>query len=140
LVITTLTNFLSPFIRYDIVDDVTLADGPCSCGRGLPLWKKVDGRRHPMLYLPNGKRKASTGLFLGLRQIGGVHQFQVIQKADDRFVVNVVPDNTWTEDHAAQIINYIRQEVESSVTVDIEKHSSLDRPTGKLKIVVVEPR
>lgn len=70
LVITSLTNFANPFIRYDILDTVTLADQPCSCGRGLPLWKYVEGRRHPMLFLKGGKRKISTGLMLGIRKIG----------------------------------------------------------------------
>ena len=47
LVFTTLHNFLAPFIRYDILDEVTLASEPCPCGRGLPLWTRVEGRRHP---------------------------------------------------------------------------------------------
>lgn len=37
LVFTSLHSFRMPFIRYDIVDDVTLAAAPCPCGRGLPL-------------------------------------------------------------------------------------------------------
>ena len=138
LVLTNLVNFAAPFIRYDILDEITLADDKCSCGRGLPLWKSVEGRMHPMLFLPNGNRKVSTGLMLGVRQIGGVHQFQIIQKATDHFVVRVVPNHTWTEEHAQRMIRYIQNEVEAPVTVDIEKNTVLERPNGKLKIIVIE--
>jgi phenylacetate-CoA ligase len=138
LVLTNLTNFSAPFIRYDILDNVTLSSKPCLCGRGLPLLTNVEGRRHPMLYLINGDRKVSTGLMLGMRQIGGVHQFQITQKSPDRFVVKVIPDSSWTDEHALRIARYIREEVSSDVTVDIEKLAVIDRPNGKLKIIVVE--
>jgi phenylacetate-CoA ligase len=138
LVLTNLKNFATPFIRYDILDNVTLADSPCSCGRGLPLWRKVEGRMHPMLFLSDGSRKASTGLMLGIRQIGGVHQFQVIQKSKGSFIVKVVPNHDWTEEHGLRMIRYIQNEVSSPVMVSIEKHTSLDRPNGKLKIITVE--
>lgn len=138
LVVTSLTNFVNPFIRYEIHDYVTLADEPCPCGRGLPLWKHVEGRMHPMLYLRNGTRKASTGIMLGLRQIGGVHQFQVIQKSTDNFIVNVVPNKEWTNDKGHAIIKCIQNEVESDVHVELRSYKHLDRANGKLKIIVVE--
>jgi phenylacetate-coenzyme A ligase PaaK-like adenylate-forming protein len=83
LVFTSLHNLLNPFIRYDILDEVTLATEPCPCGRGFPLWTAVDGRRHPLFHLPNGGRKATTGLMLVVRQVGGMRQFQIVQKAVD---------------------------------------------------------
>lgn len=138
LVLTNLTNFATPFIRYDILDNVTLAEKPCPCGRGLPLWTKIDGRRHPMLFLSDGKRKASTGLMLGIRQIGGVHQFQIIQHTIDHFTIRVVPNKNWTEEHGQLMRSYVQNEVEAAVKVDIEKNDVLERPNGKLKIIVVE--
>lgn len=139
LVMTSLTNFANPFIRYDIIDDVTLADGPCPCGRGLPLWKHVDGRRHPMLFLANNRRKVSTGIMLGIRQIGGIHQFQVIQHSIDSFTLRVVPNHEWTEGHGRKMIQCIQEEMEASVHVDIKESAVIERPNGKLKIIVVEP-
>lgn len=138
LVVTSLSNFVTPFVRYEILDYVTLADGPCPCGRGLPLWKQIKGRMHPMLYLRNGTRKASTGIMLGLRQIGGVHQFQVIQKSVDHFIANVVPNKEWTAKKGNAIIKCIQDEVESDVRVELCSYNHLDRANGKLKIIVVE--
>lgn len=139
LVVTSLTNFINPFIRYDIIDEVTLANEPCSCGRGLPLLKHINGRRHPMLFLAGNRRKVSTGIMLGIRQIGGVRQFQVIQHNIDNFTLRVVPNKEWTDEHGLKMIQCIQEEVESTVHVDIKKSEVIERPNGKLKIIVVEP-
>lgn len=139
LVLTTLHNFLTPFVRYDILDDVTLAPGLCPCGRGLPLWTHVDGRRHPLLHLTGGRRKSSMGITLGIRKVGGCHQFQIIQLAVEHMLVRIVPDRTWQAEHAERIRQVVQEECESPLRVDVELRECLERPAGgKLKIVIIE--
>jgi phenylacetate-CoA ligase len=139
LVFTSLHNFITPFIRYDVVDDVTLAETPCPCGRASPLLIRIDGRRHPMLHLPDGRRKSSLGITLGLRQVGGVHQFQIVQRAADHVLLRVVPNQTWDENHAAGMRQVVQNEFESAIRVDVEKMQNIPRPAGgKLKIVLIE--
>jgi phenylacetate-CoA ligase len=118
LVLTTLHNFLTPFVRYDIVDEVTLAPGPCPCGRGLPLWTHVVGRHYPTLHLTDGRRKSS---------------------AVNHMVARVIPDRTWSPDHAARLRKAIQAEMEAPVQVDIEEKAYIERPRGgKLNLIVVE--
>jgi phenylacetate-CoA ligase len=139
LVFTTLHNFLTPFLRYDILDDVTLAPGPCPCGRGLPLFTHVEGRRHPLLHLPGGRRKVVTGLYLMVRKVCGCHQFQIIQRAVDHVILRVVPDRTWTPDHAARMREAVWDEFGAPIRVDVEAKERLELPPGgKLKIAVIE--
>jgi phenylacetate-CoA ligase len=139
LVLTSLHGFLTPFVRYDILDDVTLANGPCPCGRGLPLWTHVDGRRLPLMYLPGGGRKSVLGIVLGARRIGGVHQFQFIQRAVDHAVLRVVPDRTWQPDFVERMQRMIQDEFEAPIRVDVEVKDCLERPRGgKLNIAVIE--
>ena len=139
LVFTALHQFLAPFLRYHIQDEVTLAPGPCPCGRGLPLWARVDGRRLPLLHLPDGRSKASIWVTLVLRQVGGCHQFQAIQRARDHVVIRVVPDRTWTPDHAARMRRAIQDGFGAPIRVDVEEHGCLPRPDGgKLNIIVNE--
>jgi phenylacetate-CoA ligase len=139
LVFTSLHNFITPFIRYDIVDEVTLAEKPCACGRASPLLSRIDGRRHPMLHLPDGRRKSSMGITLGIRQVGGVHQFQIVQRAVDHVVLRVVADGSWQESHAAGMRRVVNDEFESAIRVDVEPMQSISRPAGgKLKIVLIE--
>jgi phenylacetate-CoA ligase len=139
LVVTSLNNFITPFLRYDILDDVTLAAGSCPCGRGLPLWTHVEGRQVPLLYLPENRRKSALSLILGIRKAGGFHQFQFIQRAPDHAVVRVVPDRTWTAEHPERLRQAVQEEFEWPIPVTIEEKEFLERPAGgKLKLVVVE--
>jgi phenylacetate-CoA ligase len=139
LVMTPLHNFLTPLLRYDILDEVTLGTGPCRCGRGLPLWTRVDGRRQPLMHLPNGKRKSVIGIVLGARQVGGLHQFQIVQRAVDHMVLRIVPDRSWNDERAERMRHMVCAELEAPVRVDVELNTSLERPAGgKLKIAIVE--
>jgi phenylacetate-CoA ligase len=139
LVITSLTNFLTPFLRYDILDDVTLAPWPCPCGRGLPLWAHVDGRRHPLLHLAGGRRKAITGLYLEIRKLGGCHQFQIIQRAVDHVLIRVVPDRSWGPDHPARLRQVVRAEMDPSTRVEVEVKERIEpSPGGKVRIAIIE--
>ncbi|MCW8890088.1 MAG: AMP-binding protein, partial [Sedimenticola sp.] len=55
VIISTLHNYASPLLRYDIGDYAELGES-CSCGRGLPIIKRIAGRVRNMLVLPNGER------------------------------------------------------------------------------------
>jgi len=44
VVVTSLTNYAMPFIRYSIGDTASMAAGRCSCGRSWPLLQQVYGR------------------------------------------------------------------------------------------------
>jgi phenylacetate-CoA ligase len=139
LILTALHNFATPLVRYDILDDVTLAPGPCPCGRGLPLWTHIEGRRFPLLHLPGGRRKSVAALVLGVRKACGCHQFQIIQRAIDHVVIRVVPDRSWQPDHSERIRGVVRDEFEAPIRVDVEERPWLDRPAGgKLKIALIE--
>jgi phenylacetate-CoA ligase len=52
VVVTTLHNFATPLIRYDIGDYAAIGE-PCTCGRGLPVLTRILGRVRNMLALPN---------------------------------------------------------------------------------------
>jgi len=44
VVVTLLTNYAMPLIRYRIGDVATWAEAPCSCGCAWPILKQVEGR------------------------------------------------------------------------------------------------
>ena len=55
VVITDLFNYGMPFIRYQTGDRAVAGFEKCACGRGLPLLKKVVGRRLDILRTPDGR-------------------------------------------------------------------------------------
>lgn len=92
-----------------------------------------------MLFLPDGSRRSSIGLTLGLRQVGGVAQFQFIQRGVEHVVIRVVRDRTWTAEHAERMRTCVQTEFGAPIRVDVEEHAFLERPAGgKLRIAVVE--
>jgi phenylacetate-CoA ligase len=140
VVLTALRNFLTPFIRYDILDEAVLAPGVCPCGRGLPLLTSVQGRRHPLFYLPGGKRKIATGLYLELRKAGGTRQFQIVQRGVEHVLLRVVPNRAWTPEHPQRLRRLVCEHFEAPIRVDVELHENrLELPPGgKLRIGVIE--
>jgi putative adenylate-forming enzyme len=81
LLVTTLFNRTLPLIRYELSDLVTVADGPCSCGRPHLRLASVQGRREDVVSLPgrNGGRVSVHALQLQapLHRMPEVRQFQV---------------------------------------------------------------
>ena len=90
IIITSLTNYTMPLIRYKIGDRGILSNKDCKCGHGLPLLEKVVGR-----ITGNFKNKLgdyiSGGLFFSLFYfIENIKQFQIIQEAIDYISINLV--------------------------------------------------
>ncbi|MCH7864801.1 MAG: phenylacetate--CoA ligase family protein [Proteobacteria bacterium] len=82
VVVTPLHNFAMPLIRYEI-GDYAEAGSSCSCGRGLPVIKKIIGREQDLVVLPNGEKHwtlLSTGNIEDFLKIAPIRQYQFIQK------------------------------------------------------------
>lgn len=139
VVLTSLHNFLTPLIRYEIMDRAVLGATRCACGRGLPLLTRLIGKERPLFHLPNGRRKNSNYLAFSLRKIGGFHQFRIIQRTVDQLVVQLVPNQTWSDQHGEQIRQKADEFFESPIRLEIEIVERLDSLTnGKTVDVVCE--
>ena len=119
VVVTTLQNFQTPLVRYEIGDTAALTPGVCRCGRGLPGLARVVGKTHPVLLLPDGRRVNSGRLSVVMRKVGGCYQFRVVQKSVDHFVVFVVPTLAWSFEHETRAREYVREFCGRPVRVDV---------------------
>jgi phenylacetate-CoA ligase len=91
ILVTDLTNFAVPLIRYEIGDIGTLSDRSCQCGRGSPLIDHIGGRISDMLYTPEGKRVPPVTLIPNLfHLIGIMNQFRIIQDRLDHLTIQMV--------------------------------------------------
>jgi phenylacetate-CoA ligase len=139
VVLTVLHNFRTPFIRYDIGDQVTLGHMRCPCGRGLPSLVRVLGKRRPMFRLAGNRLKHSSGLVHAISAIGGDYQHQAEQIALDHVIVRIVPSKSWTTDHAAKLRRAVQEFFEWQVCVDVEIKDSLELPrSGKLQSMICD--
>jgi phenylacetate-CoA ligase len=91
IVVTDLTNYVMPFIRYKLEDIGIPSARKCSCGRTQPLIEKIEGRVADFLVTPKGELVSGVSLtdhFAG--HIPGVMQMQIIQETVDSLTLNIV--------------------------------------------------
>lgn len=82
VVVTSLHNFATPLIRYELGDYAEPGE-PCSCGRGLPVLRRVMGRVRNMLVAAGGKKYWPTFGARTLTEVAPVLQSQFAQKEFD---------------------------------------------------------
>lgn len=137
VVISDLTNYGMPFIRYANGDRAVAGFKQCSCGRGLPLLSKVVGRRLDMLTTPDGRCVPGEFFPHLVKEFTPVRRFQVVQETSDSIELKIVTDERWTSSQQAelrnQIVDVLGDAVRFTITVvdDIPLTSA-----GKLRVVV----
>ena len=90
IIITLLTNYTMPLIRYKIGDRGILSAKNSQCGHGFPLLKKVTGRIKSVFINKFGDSINDDLFFVLFRLKENVKQFQIIQEAIDYIVINLV--------------------------------------------------
>jgi phenylacetate-CoA ligase len=141
LLLTDLTNYFQPFLRYEIEDIGSWKAEPCSCGRPFPLLESVWGRASDFIVTPDGKSIHSvffTHLFYDMPE---VTLFQVNQKSleDIRVLLVLRPDTR--EYPAALLRQRLDQAFGPRVNYQVEIVPSIERPpSGKHRFTVSSVR
>ena len=106
IVITTLSNFVMPLIRYDTGDLAEAVSGPCPCNRTLPSFGDIVGRYSRIAFLPPKTMARVAALREAIENMptelaSDLREFQIHQFADNRmelrFVVRSAPPNAFFE-------------------------------------------
>lgn len=115
VLLTTLHNYATPLIRYDIGDMAAWsASLNCGCGRPHRMIERPLGKRHPLFTLPNGTKKSSIGLAAAMRRLGGARQFRITQKTPTRVLVECLPMQSWNEQWKVSVEALMREFLESN--------------------------
>ena len=91
VLITNLSNYIQPFIRYELTDRVIVHNEKCGCGRDT-LWLEIEGRTDDVLEFGNGVRIAPMSLYKILEEVEEIRRFQLVQKASDLLDLRVIAD------------------------------------------------
>lgn len=137
IVVTGLYNYAMPLIRYKLGDVGILAEDQCSCGRGWPLIKSIEGRTDDFLTLPSGKI-ISPRTINTIENIPGIIQYRTTQLKRDTFFVQVVPGKEFSAETKNQIGDMIRLGCYGEdIKVEVEPVDDLPRErTGKLRTII----
>ncbi len=112
MLITDLTNFSFPLIRYAINDYGIPMKENCSCGRGLVRMDKALGRMTDNVYKPDGSKILGHLLGIALTFEGPpIGQTQIIQKTYTDFVVKITNKPKPTK----EILEFIEKEMKKLI-------------------------
>jgi len=138
IVATDLFNYAMPFIRYDTGDMGIYSSEECSCGRKLPIIKKILGRTTDILGFKNGVVLSGPSLTLIFKDFD-IKQYQIVQTSDDSMVVKIIEGKTFSEKDTEKIYKVLKDAVGDEVEVKFESVDYI-QPTksGKWKIVIKE--
>jgi len=121
IIVTLLTNYTMPLIRYQIGDRGILSEKACSCGRGFPLLEKVEGRIRCIFRNKQGDL-IDGGVFIRLFYFReNIKQFQVIQESPEQITINIVLKNKnqskIAEKDFLEISESIKKIMKSNITI-----------------------
>ena len=128
IVVTLLTNYTMPLIRYTIEDRGVLSNKVCSCGRGFPLLEKVEGRILNMFRNKQGDLIGS-GYFISLIYYRDyVKKFQIIQKTVDYIIINLVLKDSKKTQEARKDFKEINKKIRLVMGNETKiKHNIVDK-------------
>lgn len=144
VVVTGLTNFYMPFIRYKIGDLGSPRAEICPCGRGLPLMELNTAKLEDVILTSKGKIFSSKlfdyiNLALMEKNIKGIRQFKVYQKSIDMFYIEVIKDTEFSNRAVEFFIQKMREFIGENIEINIKFVSRIPREkTGKLRYFVSE--
>ena len=138
LLVTDLSNYAMPLIRYRVGDVVTVSDDPCPCGRGLPRIGKVMGRDADYVVTPAGSLISGISLTENFAVlVGGVAQMQLVQEEVTFLRVRMVPDERFSAASRGQIAKLVADTFGPSMRHEVELVDAIPQdPSGKYRFCV----
>ena len=92
VLITNLSNYIQPFIRYEITDRVIVHNEKCSCGKNT-LWLEIEGRTDDIFEFENGIKIAPMSLYKILEEIKSIKRFQMIHRSLKELELRLLADD-----------------------------------------------
>lgn len=119
--VTTLNNFSMPLIKYDIGDiAIKSEDKQCSCGRGMPLIKKVIGRDVNLFKTNEGVLIDGEYFTHLLYYKNWIVKFQVVQKEFDFIKIYIILSDEKSESDMKEIVDKIKTVMGEDCKVEFE--------------------
>jgi len=138
IVVTHLATSDFPFIRYKTGDVAAIDTEPCSCGRGLPSLKDIEGRTTDFVVAQDGTVMHGLALIYVLRELQGINEFKIIQESKELTRIQlVVPNNEISKELSNDIVSGFKQRLGDSVEVTLELVEKIEaEKSGKFRYVI----
>jgi phenylacetate-CoA ligase len=137
LLITSLTNRVMPFIRYELGDSGRLKEGGCACGSPFPLMEMGMCRSNDLIKTRNGKSihpSYFNRLLYGKTEIS---QYQYIQNELDKITLNIVSAQKLDTETLRSIRENLRKDLDTNMILEVNYVSEIKRSaSGKHRFVI----
>jgi phenylacetate-CoA ligase len=135
ILVTDLRNYAMPFIRYDIGDTGKPSDDDCPCGRGLPLFKSLEGRTYEF-FVTSRSITALKDFDIFFENLP-VRMFQIVQRDRDEILIKIVKADGYSEKDTDFIKRNISFPRAQRPTIEVELVDSIpSEKSGKKRYVI----
>lgn len=139
IVVTHLASFGMPFIRYKVGDLAVNSTETCSCGRGLPLMKLIQGRTRDLIITPEGKTIHGSLVSRSISEIEGIKEYKIIQKSMKELLIMIVKSPNFKSDSLIKFERKMQEFLSKEIKINFEFVDKilLDK-SGKYREIVSE--
>jgi phenylacetate-CoA ligase len=138
IVVTDLSNFAMPLIRYLIGDVGVLAEKACPCGRGSVLLESIEGREADYVVTADGRLISGISLTENFAVlVPGVAQIQIVQEQLRLFLFRIVRGNDWGPVSERKLTELVTERFGKSVRYALEFVDLIPQEsTGKYRFCI----
>jgi len=137
IIITDLTNYGMPLIRYQNGDCATLTEEQCDCGNPLPIMNSGDGRKLDIIKCPNGQLLPGELFPHMFKDYPWISMFQVVQDQLDEIEVKIVLSENEKSPDFTPIEKIINQYSGGSLHINFNIVDDIPlTPSGKRRVTV----
>lgn len=140
VLITNLSNYIQPFIRYELTDRIILHNEKCKCGKNTH-WLEIEGRTDDILEFSNGTLIAPMSFYKILQEVKEIKRFQLVQKTQDELELRIVAENREQAFNKAKdrLKEFLNSKGVSNVEITLsDKSPQVNKTSGKFNHVYRE--
>lgn len=136
IVLTSFNDKAMPLIRYTPGDYAIRSNEKCTCGRNLPMIKKIIGRTSDLINLSNGIKL--NGLSIPFEAWSDkIERFQIIQTHEDAVEVVLIKKEGFSNNDEKQVLEMMKFNCGKGINVSIKYVDSIPLPkSGKYRYVI----
>ncbi len=140
VLITNLSNYIQPFIRYELTDRVIVHDEKCSCGKNT-RWLEIEGRTDDIIEFRNGVKIAPMSFYKILEEIKEISRFQLVQRSDEVLELRIISTDRQNAFAKAEkdLADFLLSKGVDNVKIKLsEEAPQANKTSGKFKHILTD--